>query len=64
MGLVGFAGWRKDGVIVKEWRSVRIGKNGWFIKRIMEMYSTVRRIQTYDLIINLTDLAQGRDMTF
>lgn len=64
MGLVGFAGSWKDGMIVKEWRSVGIGKNGWVIKRIMEMDSTVMHIQTYGLIINLADLAQGHEMTF
>jgi len=64
MGLVGFVGSQKDGMIVKEWRSVGIGKNGWVIKRIIEMDLTVRRIQTYALIINLVDLAQGHDMTF
>lgn len=49
---------------VKEQRSVRIGKNGWIIKRIVEMNSTVRHIQTYDLVFNLADLAQGRDINF
>ena len=49
---------------LKEHRSVRIGKNGWISKRIMGMNLTIRCIQTYDLVINLVDLAQGRDMTF
>lgn len=64
MGLVGFASWQKDGVAVKDQRSVGIGKNGWVIKRIMGMNSTVRCIQTYDLVINLVDLAQGHHMNF
>lgn len=64
MGLVGFSSWWKDGVAMKDQRSVRIRKNGWFNIRIMGMNWTIKRIQTYHLVINLADLAYGRDMTF